>query len=56
MNMSKQAKKLNILPRIAILAASLCAAVVFSNGRKDEPVRTKAVTVSSCEAMVISVC
>lgn len=49
-------KKLNILPRIAILAAALCAAVVFSNGRKDEPVRTKADIVSSCEAMVIPVC
>ena len=56
MNMSEQAKKLNILPLIAILAAVLCEAVVFSNGRKDESVRTKAVTVSSCEAMVIPVC
>ena len=56
MNMSKQAKKLNILPRIAILAAVLCAVVVFSTGRKDEPVRTKADIVSSCEAMVIPVC
>lgn len=54
--MSEQAKKLNILPRIAILAAALCAAVVFSNGRKDEPVRTKADIVSSCGAMVIPVC
>lgn len=56
MDMSKQAKKLNILPLIAILAAVLCEAVVFSNGRKDEPVRTKADIVSSCEAMVIPVC
>lgn len=34
---------------------TLCSRV-FSNGRKDEPVRTKADIVSSCEAMVIPVC